>query len=323
MQKQESHDFRRGSVNPSIQEQIDEQVEDTETQQTENLRDIPLLTHAALAEESRPSDCVEVDVNAGTARVVETSDAPELTRDIILEKYQAVQHAKITYNLQNWEVGVRHGKPLAVEIQHAKILARYEKSIETANENDQKRLTAQRDDEIKRYLLSQMIAEPVFSYQGIPKDGFPLEDASSVLIDVLWEAYLKRNHPLTDNIYQVKVRRSTPLDAALMLQETFQIYPLEPSDIPILEMNESDLRTLIERNLAQKQILVGSMILEPRFTKDVEVEQEHIPIHAISDGLLNVLHQAYRVVNLPEEGLKSLERFQELESNRARGNSGI
>ena len=59
-----------------------------------SVADLPMLTSEVVARDSRRTDTVEINFLDGSARVVEASDAPEITPEILTEKAKPIQSAK-------------------------------------------------------------------------------------------------------------------------------------------------------------------------------------------------------------------------------------
>ena len=293
----------------SIQEQLDAQIEKKREAEATVVSEVPLLTPDAIAKDRRRTDIVEMNLKDQTAQVVESSDAPELTAEVLAEKGKPIQSVNLIFDGQVWRVNVRHGKPLRLQIQHEKRLADFKDKKITPE------LLRERDTAVKHLLLPEMIADPQFTFEGIG-EGNPIEDCSSILLNALWEAYLAINAPLEDEIYQVSVLRGTPLHAAILLGESFELYPA-PLEKKFADMSEDEIEAIEERSLAQRRILVSSMILSPAFSLNGEGKAGAYPIEEISEGMIQTLFQGYRVVNVPEAGLQALNRFPQV-GNRDR-----
>ena len=84
-----------------------------------------------------------------------------------------------------------------------------------------------------------------------------------------------------------------------------------------VDMSEDELAAAEARNSAQRQVLVAKMILDPQisYTPVVDGEEpsendtEGYPVELLSERYMKTLHEAHRVVNIPEAGLKSLQQF--------------
>ena len=296
-------------MNKAIQDQLDSQIEKKREAEADAVSDAPLLTPDAVAKDRRRTDIVEMNLKDQTAWVVESSDAPELTAEVLAEKGKPIQSVNLIFDGQVWRVHVRHGKPLRLQIKHEKRLADSKEKKVTPE------MLRERDTAVKHLLLPEMIADPQFSYEGMGK-GAPIEDCSRILLNALWEAYLAINAPLEDEIYQTTVLRGTPLHAAILLGESFELYPA-PLEKKFADMSEDEIEAIEKRSLAQRRILVASMILSPAFSLNGEGKAGAYPIEEISEGMLQTLFQGYRVVNVPEAGRQALNRFSQV-GNRDR-----
>ena len=72
-------------MNETIQNQINAQNEEAHDPENviASVADLPMLTSDVVARDSRRTDCVEINFLDGSARVVEASDAPEITPEIL------------------------------------------------------------------------------------------------------------------------------------------------------------------------------------------------------------------------------------------------
>ena len=72
-------------MNENIQNQINEQNEEANDPEnvTASIADLPMLTSDVVARDSRRVDIVEVNFKDGSVRVVESSDAPKITPEIL------------------------------------------------------------------------------------------------------------------------------------------------------------------------------------------------------------------------------------------------
>ena len=76
-------------------------------------------------------------------------------------------------------------------------------------------------------------------------------------------------------------------------------------------MSEDELAAAEARNAAQRQVLVAKMIVDPvlSYTPVPDDDPEGYPVELLSERYMKTLHEAHRVVNIPEAGLKSLQQF--------------
>ena len=92
-------------------------------------------------------------------------------------------------------------------------------------------------------------------------------------------------------------------------------------------MSEDELAAAEARNSAQRQVLVAKMILDPllSYTPVVDGEElsdddtEGYPVELLSERFMETLFEAHKVVNVPEAGLKSLQRFSRASNPDNRG----
>ena len=211
------------------------------------------------------------------------------------------------------EVEVRDGKTLSVEVAHMKLLLEY------GDQEGDRAAMEERDRIIANLLLGKMMVDPPFSYKG-KGEGTPIEDRSSIMIESLCNAYNAVNHPTEDEIYQVTVRRGIPADTYALFGESFEWYPVGGKAKKYVDMSEDELAAAEARNSAQRQVLVAKMILDPRLSykkadataiEETEASDpdETYPVEALSERYMKTLFEAHKVVNVPEAGLKSLQRF--------------
>lgn len=322
-------------MSDSIQSQLDEQLKKKRTAKIVETSDAPLLTLDALERDKRDSDIVEVNLKDQTARVVETSDAPKLTQKVLVEKGKPIKTVELVFDGQVWQIGVRHGKPMQVEVAHSRLLDEFKARVKAADE-----LTAalleERETAVKCLLVASMIvdpktAHPIFSYQN-QGQGHPIEDCSPILLNALWEAYTAINFPIEDDIYQVTVLRGTPLDTALLLGETFETYPVGDLGKKFVDMSDDELDAVAARSLAQRRVLVASMLPDLKLSLNGEGKVESgteasdtpvllsdaaVPVEDVSEAVLATLFEAYRVSNIPAAGLEALNRFRTVGGDRA------
>ena len=336
-----------------IQEQVDELTEpETDVARAiEDLESLPLLSPDILKKDKRRTDIVEINFANLTAQVVEKSSAPKLTAEVIKEHGTPIKTVGIIVDEEEFRIDIRHGKPFAVDMEQSQIFARFTeelKAFDKKNEIDEEArvvdinempgveteepdtgdeviadIYTRREEELKLTLLSRMIASPVFSYGdhiNTAIDGaHPIAELSSLLVNTLWEAYCSVNLSQVPLVYQCTVLRGMPKDAAIMLRNTFEHYPIKSLSRDIKDMTEDDIQTYSARELAQRRVIVSSMILDPSFSLNGEGNQgASFPIEDISDGTLEMLYNAYKVVNRPKERLSSLNRFRSVGENGKR-----
>ena len=297
----------------SIQEQLDAQIEAKRVAQVVEVSEAPTLTSEIFERDERSTAIVEVNFKDESARLVETSDAPKLTAEVLKTKGKPVKTVEMFFDDQMWQVAVRDGRPLSFEVEQMKLLLEYE-----GQEHDRAAME-ERDRIIANLLLGKMMVDPPFSYKG-KGEGTPIEARSSIMIEALCNAFNAVNHPTEDEIFQVVVRRGIPADAYALFGESFEWYPVGGKAKKYVDMSEDELAAAEARNTAQRLVLVAKMILDPRLSYKkadaTEIEEteasdpdETYPVEALSERYIKTLHEAHRVVNIPEAGLKSLQQF--------------
>lgn len=300
-----------------LQEQLDDQRE-RETENTETVvADTPLLTDAAIRKDARKTDIVEVNFSDQTARVVESSDAPKLTLDVVKAKAAPVQPAKVIFDGKKWHARVRMGVPFSLNVKHAQLAEKHKGATETAEQ-----LKAL-DRAVKNLYIAEMIESPSFSFEG-EGDGTPIEECSDILVNALWGAFCEKNTPIDDQIYQVKSLRGQPIHTAILLGESLNAYPAQ-LDKKITDYTPADIEQATQRSLAQRRILVSSMIFPSLFTFSFNGEGSGdvtYPVEDISEQFLQTLHTAYRVSNIPSAALDMVHRFPALGENGEREGVG-
>ena len=191
-----------------------------------------------------------------SARLVESSDAPKLTAEVLKTKGKPVKTVEMFFEDQMWKVEVRDGKPLSLEVEQMKLLLEYE-----GQEHDRAAME-ERDRVIANLLLGKMMVDPPFSYKG-EGEGTPIENRSSIMIEALCNAYNAVNHPTKDEIFQVTVRRGIPADTFALFGETHEWLSVGGKAKKYVDMSEDELAAAEARNSAQRQVLVAKMILDP------------------------------------------------------------
>ena len=294
----------------SIQEQLDAQIEAKRVAQVVEVSEAPTLTSEIFERDARTEAIVVVNFKDESARLVETSDAPKLTAEVLKTKGKPVKTVEMFYEDQMWQVAVRDGKPLRLEVEQMKLLLEYE-----GQEHDRAAME-ERDRIIANLLLGKMMVDPLFSYKG-EGEGTPIEDRSSIMIEALCNAYNAVNHPTEDEIYQVTVRRGIPADTFTLFGESFEWYPVGGEAKKYVDMSEDELAAAEARNSAQRQVLVAKMILDPvlSYTPVVDGEEpsdddtEGYLVELLSERYIKTLREAHQVVtDVPAAGLRSLQR---------------
>ena len=299
-----------------IQEQLDAQIKAKRVAQVVEVSEAPLLTPNIFERDERETAIVVVNFKDESARLVESSDAPKLTADVLKTKGKPVKTVEMYFEDQIFQVEVRDGKPLSLEVEQMKLLLEYE-----GQEHDRAAME-ERDRIIANLLLGKMMVDPPFSYKG-EGEGTPIETRSSVMIASLAEAFSAVNSPEEDAIFQVTVRRGVPADAFAITGETFEFYPVGGKQKKYTEMSEEELSAEMARNTARRQVLVPAMIVDPKLsytpvTVDAseeavdlpaEEDTEGYPVGLLSERFMRTLFEAHRVVNIPAAGVAALQRF--------------
>ena len=246
-------------MNSKIQSQLDAQIQKKRAAQVVEVSEAPTLTSEIFERDERETAIVEVNFKDESARLVKRSDAPKLTAEVLKTKGKSVKTVEMFFEDQMWQVKVRDGRPLSLEVEQMKLLLEYE-----GQEHDRAAME-ERDRIIANLLLGKMMVDPPFSYKG-EGEGTPIENRSSIMIEALCLAYNEINYPTKDEIYQVSVRRGVPADAFTLLEDTFEWYPVGGSAKKYVDMSEDELAAAEARNSAQRQVLVAKMILDPRLS---------------------------------------------------------
>lgn len=265
-----------------------------------------------LERDKRLTDVVEINLRDQTARVVETSDAPELTAKVLAEKGKPIKTVELVFDGQVFQVGVRHGKTMKVEVAHSRLLEEFQERVK-ASDTLTAELLEERETAVKCLLVALMIVDPkthgpMFSYQN-QGEGHPIKDASQILLNALWEAYTAINFPQEDDIYQVTVLRGTPLDTALLLGETFEAYPVGDLGKKFVDMSDDELDAVAARSLAQRRVLVALMLPDVGLSLNGQGKKRAYPVEDLSEAVLATLFEAYRVSNIPTAGVEAMSRF--------------
>ena len=115
--------------------------------------------------------------------------------------------------------------------------------------------------------------------------------------------------------FQVEVLRGSPLTVALLLDRTPEIYALKEQvdQNPNRQFTDAEIQAVDRTNRDFRRIMVASHIVKPQFT--YKGYGDGHPIEDISDTMLDALFEAYQVVNTPEEGADTLNRFPDVESD--------
>ena len=292
-----------------IQEQLDAQIAAKRVAQVVEVSEAPRLTSEIFERDERSTAIVEVNFKDKSARLVESSDAPKLTAEVLKTKGKPVKTVEMFFDDQMWQVAVRDGKPLSLEVAHMKLLLEYE-----GQEHD-RAVMEERDRLIANLLLGKMMVDPLFSYKG-EGEGTPIENRSSIMIEALCNAYNAVNHLTKDEIYQVSVRRGVPADAFTLLGDTFEWYPVGGEAKKYKDMSEDELAAAEAINMARRRVLVERMIVDPLLSytpvaadeEPSDDDTEGYPVELFSERYMETLYEAHSVVNVPAAGLAALQR---------------
>ena len=218
------------------------------------------------------TEFVEVNLKDSQARIVESSDAPELTHDILAIKAKPIQIVKIPYDGKMYQVHVRHGKQLGDELESKRIKLEYG------------------EDARINFMLSKMIADPLLSWNG-EGEGYPIEDISYRLKVKFCEACLEVNDPTENDIYQVEVYLGVPDEIKEVVKA---LLPAQhPNEMPDDDLIKHDRAYRIAR-----QTLVVAMIASPVLTESECERTDVYPVSRISEGMMQTLFKAVSVVNV-------------------------
>lgn len=295
----------------SIQEQLDSRIQQRRAAQVVSDSDLPTFTPEIFDHDERETALVEMNFKDMSAKLVESSDAPKLTREVLETLGKPIKTVEMFYENAFFQVDVRDGIPLELEIQQLKLMTEY------ADREKDPVVKEERNIELSRLLLSGMLVDPQFSYRG-KGEGIPIETRSRVMLDSFAEAFSVVNQLENDAIYQVTVRRGVPADAfSITGGETFEFYPIGKQK-KYLEMSSEELSAEMARNTSRRRVLVPAMIVDPQLSyapiddeADVLPADENAPypVGLLSERFLRTLFEAHRIVNIPAAGVSALRRF--------------
>ena len=316
-------------MNKKIQGQLDAQIQRKRTAQVVEVSEAPAFTPDIFESDNREHSLVEVNFKDMSARLVESSDAPKVTREVLETLGKPIKTVEMFYENAFWQVAVRDGIPLELEIKQLKIRLGY------ADQETDFAAMEERDLEISRVLLSEMLVDPAFSYKD-KGEGIPIEARSQVMLNSLAEAVSVVCYPEADQIYQVTVRRGLPENKFALFGD-FEWYPVGNQQKKYVDMSDEELSAEMARQQARHQVLVPAMIVDPNLTwtqvQDGEKEKLSLstdkdslfsvaagietpadekvpyPVELLSERFMRTLNEAHNVVTLPARGLASLQRF--------------
>ncbi len=231
---------------------------------------------------------VEINISTAKASPVETSDAPILTAHVLKSKAKPIQTVEIDYEGEMYQVAVRHGHSLEVEVQSEKLKPAYFNGRDVSGY----------EPFYINFLLAKMIVNPVLGYD-VEDEGVNIWTINKDLQDTLFQAYLTVNHP-DDDIYQIQVRRGVPEEVWYRLS----VYPKVERE-RLSEMSDAELSEAAGIWRALRKIIVSTMIASPVIS---ESEGGGYPPDEISEKVMQTLLNAFSIVN-PNPTFESVDRF--------------
>ena len=141
--------------------------------------DKPLTIDAILARDRRKTDIVEINIANQEATLVESSNAPELTAEVLKEKGVLTVSGTIDIEGNPVDVEVLNGIPFVIEMEKSRINTEYADRKLTEKEE------YQRDLNILRLIVSRLYVLPKFSYDG-SAGSYPIEEQSDELLESLY-----------------------------------------------------------------------------------------------------------------------------------------
>ena len=90
---------------------------------TASISDMPLITPDILEKDRDAKvELVEINLKDQSARIVETSDAPELTTEILKARAKPIKEVVMLLRSTEWQVHIRHGRTTRLDILHSRLL---------------------------------------------------------------------------------------------------------------------------------------------------------------------------------------------------------
>lgn len=301
-------------MNAKLQEQLDKQIASKRTAQVVAASEAPSFTPDIFDHDNRETQLVEVNFRDMSARVVASSDAPKITREVLEVLGKPIKTVEFFYVDSFFQASVRDGVPTELEIQQLKMILEY------GDREDKAVAEKERDLEVNRLMLSKMLVDPAFSYQGVG-EGVPIEARSEVMLNALAAAVSVVNAPEDDMIYQVSVLRGLPEDKFTLFGD-FEWYAVGGAQKSYVDMSDEELSAEMAQNRARRQILIPAMIVDPKLTwtqvADGEVAEPieppkdadaPYPVELLSERFLQTFQNAHKVVTTPDAGLRSLQQY--------------
>jgi flagellar capping protein FliD len=126
--------------------------------------------------------------------LVETSDAPPLTAEVLAEKGKLTKTVELVFeDIQQTgehpKIERLNGVPFSVEVARAKILREFQ-GKETKKDDYERNLA------VLRLLVSKMVVDPKLSFRG-KGEGSPIEEQSDLLLEAFYESIVNATSPMT------------------------------------------------------------------------------------------------------------------------------
>ena len=185
-------------MNKKQQEKIDAQIEKGNTPdksvETAALPDKPLSIDAILERDRRNTDWVEINIATREATAVASSDAPQLTAEVLAEKATLTKTAELIFEDiqqtdENPTIEVLNGVPFSVEVARFKLLREFE-GKKTKKDEYARNLA------VLRLLVSKLVVDPKLSFRG-EGDGAPIEKQSDLLLEAFYKSIVDATAPFT------------------------------------------------------------------------------------------------------------------------------
>lgn len=300
-------------MNAKLQEQLDKQILEKRTAQVVEASEAPSFTPDIFDHDNRETALVEVNFRDMSARVVEASEAPKITRYVLETLGKPIKTVEFFYMDSFFQASVRDGVPTELEIQQLKIILEY------GDKENNLAAREARDLKVNQLMLSKMLVDPAFSYQG-QGEGVPIEARSQVMLNALAEAFSAVNNPQDDSIYQVTVMRGLPEDKFTLFGD-FEWYAVGGEQKAFVDMSDEELSAEMAKNRAHRQRLIPAMIVDPKLTWSQVADGEAadavsvpadvdapFPVELLSERFMQTFHSAHKVVTTPDAGLRSLQQ---------------
>ena len=179
-------------MNKDLQAKIDAKLpEDKTPDRTQtNIPDKPISIDAIFESDARKVETVEINIASQNAIAVASSDAPELTADVIAEEGKLTKVVDLVFEDQVATIEVLNGISLAVEIERAKLNQKYADRELTKKEEYTRNL------ETLQLIVARLVVSPKFSFQG-EGEGTPVEERSDFLLEAFYKAVAAVVYPVT------------------------------------------------------------------------------------------------------------------------------